>query len=293
MLIPPGSEGYCLDLRYAIFSGAVCCFNDAVMSSLSDTSSKIYGMIINRRIQNWVDENNITGEQQAGFKSGYSCADHCFTLMACVQKQFSRLNRRKLYAAFIDFEKCFDTINRNLSWPILIKNGVKGKLFLCIKSMYNSVKARIRCGNILTDEVNCTLGVKQGDICSPVLFSLFINELALEVIRNGRHGITLDDFDLFILLLADDVLLSESVIGLQTQLNSLARASNSLRLRVNMSKSNVIVFRKGGYLGERERWVFNGTAMPVVNAYKCLGIYFSTKLSFSELIEYPRKLIKC
>ena len=250
--------------------------------SLSDTSSKVYGMIINKRIQMWVDENNLTGEQQAGFKSGYSCSDHIFTLMACVQKQFNRVTRRKLYAAFIDFEKCFDTINRNLLWPILLKNGIKGKLFSCIKSMYNSVKARIRCGNALTDKVNCTLGVKQGDICSPVLFSLFINELALEVIRRGRHGINLEDFELFILLLADDVvLLSESIVGLQTQLDSLAYASNSLRLRVNMGKSNIIVFRKGGYLGERERWFFNGTVMPVVNAYKYLGIYFSTKLSFS------------
>ena len=250
--------------------------------SLSDTSSKLYGMIINKRIQNWVEQNKITGEYQAGFKSGYSCCDHIFTLMACVQKQFS--NNRKLYACFIDFEKCFDTINRNLLWPILIKNGIKGKLFKCIRSMYQKVKTRVRCGDTLTDTINCTLGVKQGDICSPVLFSLFINELALEVIRNGRHGVTfpIDDFELFILLLADDVvLLSETVIGLQRQLNNLGRAANSLRLKVNLSKSNIVVFRKGGYLGQREHWVFNGNHMPVVNAYKYLGIYFSTKLSFS------------
>ena len=250
--------------------------------SLSDTSSKLYGMIVNRRIQNWVEQNNLTGEYQAGFKSGYSCCDHIFTLMACVQKQFS--NNRKLYACFIDFEKCFDTINRNLLWPILLKNGIKGKLFKCIKSMYLSVKARVRCGDALTDRINCTLGVKQGDICSPVLFSLFINELALEVIRNGRHGVTfpIDSFELFILLLADDVvLLSETVIGLQRQLNSLSRAAESLKLRVNLNKSNIVVFRKGGYLGQRERWIFNGNPMPVVNAYKYLGIYFSTKLSFS------------
>jgi hypothetical protein len=145
------------------------------------------------------------------------------------------------------------------------------------------VKARVRCGARLTDYVNCSLGVKQGDICSPVLFSLFINELALEVIRNGRHGVTLtlDAFELFILLLADDVvLLSETIIGLQTQLNSLCRAARSLCLKVNMDKSNIIVYRKGGYLGARERWVYDGVVMPAVNAYKYLGIYFSTKLSF-------------
>ena len=63
---------------------------------------------------------------------------------------------------------------------------------------------------------------------------------------------TNDCFELFILLLADDVvLLSETVTGLQTQLNSLQRASSSLQLKVNMSKSNKVVLRKGGYLGAR------------------------------------------
>ena len=55
-----------------------------------------------------------------------------FTLLALVQKQIS-LNR-KLYVAFIDFEKGFDTINRTLLWPVLLKNGINGKLYRCIKT---------------------------------------------------------------------------------------------------------------------------------------------------------------
>ena len=250
--------------------------------SLLDISSKIYGNIINRRLQAWVDENNLTGEVQAGFKKGYSTIDHMFTLMACVQKQLSL--HRKLYVAFIDFEKCFDSINRNLLWQVLLKNGIKGKLFQSVKSMYNSVKARVRSGSKLTDLINCTCGVKQGDSCSPVLFSIFINELAVEVINKGRHGVTfgIDILELFILLLADDIiLLSETPIGLQRQLNSLQSSAVSLGLNVNMDKSNIIVFRNGGYLGIGERWMFQGMIMPVVNAYKYLGIYFSTRLSFN------------
>ena len=250
--------------------------------SLCSVNSKLYSTVINRRLQEWVNERNLTGELQAGFKQNYSTIDHMFTLLAFVQKQFS-LNR-KLYIAFIDFEKAFDSVNRSILWHILLKNGIGGKLYNCILSMYDCVKARVRAGAALTDYINCTTGVKQGDVCSPILFSLFINELTNDVVNSGRHGATfINEFiEIFILLLADDVLLiSETVIGLQTQLNSLQRSAASLQLNVNMSKSNIIVFRKGGYLAARERWTYNGIQLPVVNVYKYLGIYFSTRLSFT------------
>ena len=115
---------------------------------------------INLRLQEWVKVNNITGEHQARFKKNCSITDHMFTLLAFVQKQFF-LNC-KLYVAFIDFEKDFDSVSRKLLWPVLLKNGINGKLYHCIKSMYNSVKVRVRCGCKMTDYINCTFVVKQG-----------------------------------------------------------------------------------------------------------------------------------
>ena len=141
---------------------------------------------------------------------------------------------------------------------MLLKNGIEGKLFSCTESMYNNVKARVRCGDKLTDYVRCTSGVKQGNVCSPILFSLFINELILQVINKGRHGVCfmVEAFELFILLLADDVILmSVTFVGLQAHLNSLQLSASEFELKVNMNKSNIIVFRKGSCLGAREQWI--------------------------------------
>ena len=105
----------------------------------------------------WVDMNDTIGEQQAGFRKDYSTVDHIFTSLAIVQKQLS-LNR-ELYVAFIDFEKAFDSISRKLLWPILQKQGIRGKLFRCVKSMYDVVKAHVRDGASLTDSIHCLPGV--------------------------------------------------------------------------------------------------------------------------------------
>ena len=93
------------------------------------------------------------------------------------------------------------------------------------------------------------------------------------------------------------ILISETVIGLQTQLNNLFSAASRLQLQINMNKSNIVVFGKGGYLGARERWVYEDCMMKVVNSYKYLGICFSTRLSFyhacQDLVSRAKRALPC
>ena len=56
-------------------------------------------------------------------------------------------------------------------------------MYQTILSMYNVVKSKVRAGNDLTESFMCPRGLKQGEICCPVLFSLFINELANEIMQ--------------------------------------------------------------------------------------------------------------
>ena len=83
---------------------------------------------------------------------------------------------------------------------------------------------------------SCVIKFSQSIILSLSLlrFSLFANELTLDETNNGRHGVSLstDFVQLVILLFADDmILLSETVIGLQTRLNSLFSAASRLQLK--------------------------------------------------------------
>ena len=61
----------------------------------------------------------------------------------------------------------------------------------------------------------------------------------------------------------------------------LAQNADCLDLTVNLEKSNMVVFRNGGYLARREKWSYKDSAVKIVNAYKYLGDWLSTRLSFS------------
>ena len=254
--------------------------------SLLNTCSKIYTSILNRRINSWINENNIIGEEQAGFREEHSTMDHIFTLMATIQKQLVR--HRKLYVSFIDFRKAFDSISRQKLWLILRKNGISSKMLQAIKSIYTVVKAKVRVGGEYTESFLCPRGLKQGEICSPVIFSLLINELTKDILEKGKHGVQLSPelIHLLILLFADDVaLMADTVAGLQKQLDILHTTCLNLDLTVNLDKSNIVVFRNGGHLALREQWNFGNVPLSVVNCYKYLGVYLTTKLSFSRTLD--------
>ena len=98
--------------------------------------------------------------------------------------------------------------------------------------------------------------MKQGCLLSPLIFSLLISEVAEYVPKYGKHGIQLllNLEEIFLLLFAGDtVLVSSTPSGLQNQINNLEKASNPLGLPVNLDKTNVMIFRKGGHISAGEK----------------------------------------
>ena len=77
---------------------------------------------------------------------------------------------------------------------------------------------------------------------------------------------------------------SYTVCGLQNQLNISWETAERLGLAVTLDNSNIIVFRNDGHIASCEKWVYGENVMTVVNQYKYLGIYFSTRLTFSHAL---------
>ena len=121
--------------------------------ALTSVVSKIYTHILNKRLTAWAEENEKIIEEQAGFRKDYSTTDHVFTLYTIIQNYLSK--NKKLYIAFVDFRKAFDSINRNILWDVLRKSGVKGNLYNSLKGIYKSVLACVRDKNVHSEFFNC------------------------------------------------------------------------------------------------------------------------------------------
>ena len=103
-------------------------------------------------------------------------------------------------------------------WFKLIKQGVTGKVLSLIRSLYEDVKLCVKHLNNVSDLFDCNVGLLQGETMSPILFSLFVNDIELFLQQNTAHDFTLGQLSIYLLLFADDsVLISDTEDGLQNQ----------------------------------------------------------------------------
>ena len=96
---------------------------------------------------------------------------------------------KSLYCAFIDYRKVFDSVDRLALWHKLLQNYVDGRMFKIIHYMYDYAKSCVRKGSQLSEFFNSNVGVRQGVNLSPVLISLFLNDL-VEFISHAYDGLT-------------------------------------------------------------------------------------------------------
>ena len=86
----------------------------------------------------------LLSEAQAGFHKGYSTSDHIFTLKSLIDIYLHK--NKRLYYAFIDYKKAFDSIDRTALWLKLLSHNINGKILSIIKKCQQ--KCQILCQNL-------------------------------------------------------------------------------------------------------------------------------------------------
>ena len=88
------------------------------------------------------------------------------------------------------------------------------------------------------------------------------------------------------LMFADDIaLIADTIIGLQKQLNLLCQFCTKSKLIVNIAKTKVLVFKRGGQLALSKKWMYSGSHLESVSGFTYVGIYFTNRLSMFKMAE--------
>ena len=255
--------------------------------------AKLFTSIINKRVCAFLEENSLLGNEQAGFRKGHSTLDHLFALHCLIDIYLQK--KKKLYCAFVDFRKAFDSVQHGLLWHKLLQMNVDGKVLDILRDLYDKTKLCVKHNMTRSHLFTSNIGLLQGENLSPILFSMFLNDfksflgaydVSLSTPIHTAQNFGMEDIQmymyLFLLLYADDmVLLAETPADLQRALNGLSEYCKKWGLTVNVDKTKVLIFSKGK-TRNIPAFSLDEQDVEVVWDYAYLGVLFNYNNKFQK-----------
>ena len=198
---------------------------------LTEHGLKVLERILDERLREIVK----IGRQQYGFIKGRGTVEAIFIVRQLQEKRLE--GNQKLYCAFIDLEKAYDRIPREVVFWCLRKRRVPEKLVKLVEMMYRRTSTKVLTAVGETETFEVSVGLHQGSALSPFLFVLVMDVLS-EEIRNE---------ELWELLYADDLIITaENEEDLQRRIVEWQEALERGGLKVNVNKTEVMVNSKEG-----------------------------------------------
>ena len=231
--------------------------------------------ILNKRITNFVVDNNILSKSQLGFSAGSRTSDALLILHNLIDYYCKKRNQY-IFGCFVDFQKAFDSVPRHILFQKLLNHNINGKFYDCLRKIYTGDLACIKIGNTITTPFIANQGVKQGCILSPILFNIFLSDLQTIIEQPKCAPVKLtDNSSLGCITWTDDLLLlSQSEIGLKNMLLELKSYTEKNGIKLNTKKTKVMIFNKSGRHIRRNTY-FGGERIETTRQYKYLGFMFT------------------
>ena len=197
-------------------------------------------------------------DMQFGFSPRKGTTDAVFVVKQMQEKHLE--GQKDLYFTFVDPEKAYDRVPRDLVFWCLRKRGIPEKLIELVKATYEGAKTTVRTavGNTLPFEIK--VGLHQGSALSPFLFVVVLDTISCEL----RQGIPWE------LLFVDDLVVMGETEEMQEEWVKWQEGMERNGLKVNINKTEVMVSSRSKIVVNiKDR---NGKKLNQVNSFKYLGV---------------------
>ena len=231
------------------------CTNYRGIKLMSHTM-KLWERVIEHRLRRMT---SVT-KNQFGFMPGRSTMEAIFLVRQLMERY--REQKKDLHMVFIDLEKAYDKIPRNVMWWALEKHKVPAKYITLIKDMYDNVVTSVRTSDVDTDDFPIKIGLHQGSALNPYLFALVMDE-----VTRGIQG----DIPWCMLFADDVVLVDDSRMGVNRKLELWRQTLESKGFRLSRTKTEYMMCGFSTTSCEEEEVSLDGQVVPRKDTFRYLG----------------------
>ena len=259
-----------------LFKGGVhSCPSNYRPISMTSVCSKALERLIVSRLYDYLNCNSLLSAFQFGFRAGLSVSDQLLLAYDYVSVHLD--GGHDVDVLYFDFRKAFDVVNHKLLLTKLSLIGIGNPLLGWIRDFLTGREMNVVVHGSSSYTVPVTSGVPQGSVIGPVLFLIFINNIATDL--TSKFALFADDLKLYIAHPVNDSDHIESSLALQCDVSLLHRRSLSWGLSFSVNKCARIHFSRHNFIPSTD--LFIGT-LPIPNktSFRDLGILVDDSLKF-------------
>ena len=142
------------------------------------------------RLSAFCEAQQILPEEQCGFRPARSTIDMLFVVRRL--QELGRQRKIPLYMCFVDLQKTYDSVDRELLWKVLARAGVPSVMIHVIRRFHDGMRARVRIDDgELSEWFEVTQGLRQGCVLSPLLFNTFFTAVMEVVLQRFSENDTI------------------------------------------------------------------------------------------------------
>ena len=118
-------------------------------------------------------------ENQFGFMPGRSSTEAIHLMRQLIE--LHRDKKNDLHMVFIDLEKAYDRVSRELLWSCMEAKAILGTYIRIIKDMYEESLTSVSTSGGDSDYFQLQVGLHQGSTLSPFLFTIVMDALTTRI----------------------------------------------------------------------------------------------------------------